>query len=170
MPRTVSLSEFVAALQFSDATAVAYFDRTTGQIVTPTQDAEEAGADRSEPARSPERFERLPAFSEQDEIELARQFAATVENAEDRQRLRLALASASPREAFEAALFRCRIANEWFQFRDQRLLQLARDWLEAQAIPYIDDVTTRRANRPSANPVLPRDVPQPSRLVDPGVC
>jgi hypothetical protein len=53
----------------------------------------------------------------------------------------LALASASPQEAFENALFRCCIANEWFQFRDQRLLQLAREWLETRGIRYVDDLT-----------------------------
>ncbi len=144
MPRTISLSELVAALQFSDATGVVDFDRTTGQIVTPTQDTEEAGGlTDPNPARSPERFERLPALTEPDEIELARQFSGRVENADDRQRLCLALAGASPREAFETALFRCRIANEWFQFRDQRLLQLAKDWLEAHGVPYIDDVTDK---------------------------
>jgi hypothetical protein len=142
MSRAVSLGELVAALQFSDATAVAFFDRSTSQIVTPSQDPVEAGGPNDpEPEKRPESFELLPAFTEQHEIELARQFAATVENAEDRQRLHLALASASPREAFENALFRCRIANEWFQFRDQRLLQLARAWLETHGIPYVDDVT-----------------------------
>jgi hypothetical protein len=142
MPRALSLSELVAALQFSDATAVAFFDRSTSQIVTPTHEPEAVGEPNDpEPEKKPERFERLPAFGEQHETELARQFAARVENPEDRQRLDLALASASPQEAFENALFRCCIANEWFQFRDQRLLQLAREWLETRGIPYVDDLT-----------------------------
>ena len=90
---------------------------------------------------APDGFERLPPFTEHDEIEFARQFSETVENAENRQRLRVALTTLGAREAFEAALFRSRIANEWFQFRDERLVQLAKEWLESRQIPYIDDVT-----------------------------
>ena len=139
MPRGISLSEIVAAMQFGDGTTVTYFNPTTGEIVRPRTVSEEMA--QAPHAARPEDLEPLPVFSEQDEIELARQFADTVDEAEDQQRLRQALASATPREAFESALFRCRIANEWFRFRDDRLLRLAKDWLEAHHLPYIDDIT-----------------------------
>jgi hypothetical protein len=142
MPKTVSLSELLVALQFSDPTSVMYLDRTTAQIAPPTQGRDETNGPKEPVAASgPDRFERLPILTEQDEIELARQFSATAENAEDRQRLSLALSSTNPHEAFQTSLFRCRIANEWFQFRDEYLLRLGKDWLETHGIPYNDDVT-----------------------------
>jgi hypothetical protein len=131
MPRNVLLSEVAAALQFSDPTAVAYLDRSNGQIVAPTA---------RDFAASPQDFEPLPTFTEQDEIELAGRYAATVQNPEDRRRLQTALSSANPHEAFETTLFRCQIAHDWFRFRDQSLLQLAKDWLHAHSIAYTDDV------------------------------
>jgi hypothetical protein len=134
MPATISLSQFLATLQFSDPTAVLYFDRATGRIV----EANRPKIPDSE--RESACFQPLPIFTEQDEIELARQFSAAAEKSEDRQRLNLALSSANPQEAFQTALFRCQIANEWFQFRDKHLLRLAKNWLDAQGVAYIDDV------------------------------
>jgi Uncharacterised protein family (UPF0158) len=127
----ISLTEVVNWLQSSDDSAVC-FDRSTGRLVA-----------LELTAIAPDGFERLPPFTEQDEIELARQFVETVENSENRQRLRLALSTHGAWEPFETALFRSRIANEWFQFRDDRLIQLAREWLEVRKIPYVDDVTHR---------------------------
>lgn len=141
MPPAVSLSDVVAAVEFCDAKAAAYFDPTNGRIVTPAQGPDEGGepaGPKLEPI--PPGFLPLPAFTGPDEIELARKFAATVLQAENRQRLELALAGANPLAGFETALFRGRIANEWFQFRDQRLLELAKDWLDTHGIPYVDDV------------------------------
>jgi hypothetical protein len=125
----ISLTEVVNKLQADDESAV-YFDRSTGRLVAiePT-------------AVAPDGFERLPSLTERDELEFARQFSETVEDAENRQRLRLALSTPGAREPFEAALFRSRIANEWFQFRDKRLVELAKEWLESRQIPYNDDVT-----------------------------
>ncbi|HEX4069992.1 MAG TPA: hypothetical protein VHX68_02440, partial [Planctomycetaceae bacterium] len=114
MAERISLAEIVNKLHSGDESAV-YFDRSTGRLVAlePT-------------AVAPDGFERLPSFTERDELEFARQFSETVENAENRQRLRLALSTTGAREPFEAALFRSRIANEWFQFRDERLVQRAK--------------------------------------------
>ena len=129
MAERASLTEVVNRLSAGDESA-AYFDRSTGWLVA-FEATDEA----------PNGFDRLPTFTEHDEIELARQFSETVEDAENRQRLRLALSTASVWGPFEAALFRSRIANEWFQFRDKRLVELAKEWLESRQIPYIDDVT-----------------------------
>jgi Uncharacterised protein family (UPF0158) len=143
MPRTILLSEVAAALQFGEPNTVAYYDRSTGQILSSANEIAEplAAPDSHTMPVSPGR-EPLPPFTEQDELEIARQFTATIENGEDRQRLHLALSSGNALEAFEAAIFRCQIANEWFQYHDECLLRLARDWLESRGIPYTDDVAS----------------------------
>jgi hypothetical protein len=142
MPKPVSLSELLATLQLSDPTTVLYVDRTTGQIVESAQIRDEAnGPKKCDSVPGPDRFERIPILTEQEEIELARQFSAATQKAEDRQRLNLALSTANPHEAFQTALFRCQIANEWFPFRDKHLLQRAKSWLDVLSVPYIDDAT-----------------------------
>jgi hypothetical protein len=130
MSPNISLREFVAALQFGDSDA-SLLDRQIGKIVP-------RGEGLDQPAAS---YERLPNVTDQEELAFARQFLATVKNPGDRQRLELALASGNAREAFEMAVFRCQIANEWYQYRDRCLEQFAKDWLDARGLSYIDDVS-----------------------------
>ena len=79
-------------------------------------------------------------MTDSDELAFARQFAGEVENPRDRQRLELALVSGNAHDAFEMAVFRCQIANEWFQYRDQCVAQFAKNWLDARGLSYTDDV------------------------------
>jgi hypothetical protein len=142
MSPKISLSEFVAALQFGDATAVHVLDTQTGRIV-PRRDSDEQVAEPTQTGdtRPSTDYESLPTFTDQEELAFARQFVATVKDPHDRRRLELALASGNAREAFEMAVFRCQIANEWYQYRDQCLEQFAKDWLDARGLSYTDDVS-----------------------------
>jgi Uncharacterised protein family (UPF0158) len=134
MPPVILLSEFVAAIQFGDANAVAFLETRTGRLVSP----EEAVTPHALPTPG---YEPLPFVTDRDELAFARQFAATIEDPRDRQRLELALASGNAHEAFEMAVFRCQIANEWFQYRDQHVAQFAKNWLDARGLSYTDDVS-----------------------------
>jgi hypothetical protein len=142
MSLKISLSEFVAALQLGDATAVHFLDTETGRIVS-RRDSVEQVAERSQTGdkRPAADYESLPTFTDQEELAFARQFVAAVKDPHDRQRLELALASGNAREAFEMTVFRCQIANEWYQYRDQCLEQFAKDWLDARGLSYTDDVS-----------------------------
>jgi hypothetical protein len=128
----LSLSDFVAALQFGDANECRILDPLTGQIV-------HRAAENQEPL-PPDGNERLPTLTDQEELAFARQFTAEVANPEDRRRLALALASGDAHAAFETTVFRCQIANAWFQYRDRCLVQFAKDWLDARNLSYTDDV------------------------------
>ena len=83
MPPVILLSEFVAAIQFGAANAVAFLETRTGRIVPP----EESGRENSCPTPG---HEPLPFVTDSDELAFARQFAGEVENPRDRQRLELA--------------------------------------------------------------------------------
>lgn len=129
MPPSISLSEFVNALQFGDSSAGSFLDPHTGRIVSHSDESEPAG------------YERVPVVTDQEELAFARQVAAAVEDPNNRGRLELALRSGNAHEAFEMALFRCQIANEWFQYRDRCLVQYAKNWLDARGLSYTDDVS-----------------------------
>jgi hypothetical protein len=142
MSPNISLSQFVAALQFGDATAVHFLDMETGRIVPRRDNVEQVAEPTQTGDTSPSAgYERLPAVTDQEELAFARQFVAAVKDPHDRQRLELALASGNAREAFEMAVFRCQIANEWYQYRDRCLEQFAKDWLDARGLSYTDDVS-----------------------------
>jgi hypothetical protein len=143
MPPLISLSDVVAALQFGDRNERAFLDPRTGQIV---RQRDEARSGENSPGNQDtlalDGCERLPPLTEQEELAFARQFTAEIANPEDKRRLELALARGKPHEAFETTAFRCQIANAWFQYRDRRLVQFAKDWLDARNLSYTDDVAS----------------------------
>lgn len=136
MCTAVSLSELVQALELD---VPCFVDRATGQIVK-APDADSVQLQPADAAEKPEQFAQIPRWTQEEELELARRFAADLMDRQNQQRLNIALASSDALEAFQAAVFRCSIANEWFQARDWRLLDVARSWLEAHGIAWIDDV------------------------------
>jgi 16S rRNA (uracil1498-N3)-methyltransferase len=77
---------------------------------------------------------------EDEEHAFAERFSATVKNPENRERLRLALAQYTDPEAFEAVLYRCKIAHDWFRYRDEQNVRRLKSWLEERGIPYQDDL------------------------------
>ena len=129
MTSPVRLSEFVSLLQSVDFDTAIAVDKGTGSV-RPVEPAAAQGSDE----------ERFPAMTERGEAELAKAFSAKIENAADQHRLRLALSSADPLDAFQNALYRSKIAHEWFQFRDAQLVRLAKEWLDARGLPYVDDI------------------------------
>ena len=129
MAERISLTEVIHKLQAGDESAV-YFDRSRGRLCA------------LEPAAvAPDGFERLPLSPNTTRWSGPGNFAKRLRTRKIASDCAVALTTLDAREAFEAALFRSRIANEWFQFRDERLVQRAKEWLESRQIPYDDDVT-----------------------------
>jgi hypothetical protein len=139
MTNAVSLSALVDSLQIAAEETKRFIDRETGEIVSSMPHADQAIAVKNAGATLP-RYEPLPVVSDRDEIEFAHRFLLSVEDPQDQLRLRVALASPDPLSAFLSALYRCRIAHEWFRFRDERLADFVKRWLDDRGIPYVDDV------------------------------
>jgi hypothetical protein len=131
MDRAVSLNDFVGRLQPLDDSQPAWIDRSEGRIVDE--------AERGDRAPDQERFERLPVVSVSEERAFAVAFRDQVEDPDNRRRLSLALERPDAVE-FETALYRCKLAHEWFRFRDRAVVELARSWLEERGIPFVDDL------------------------------
>ncbi len=142
MCHPVSLRDVYQALQFSDRDALIYLDKTTGAVVTGPEKSHGAlaGQEPSVPFDAA-RYERIVVPSDRDELALAARFARTTENPENRQRLERALAATNAEDQFQAAIFRCKIAHEWFRFRDEQLLRFAEEWLKSRGILYVNDMT-----------------------------
>jgi hypothetical protein len=128
----VSLAGLVSALQFAAPGKPVRIDTQTGDVI-PSDEAVGPGS-VGEVQRDGTIKIRL------DEMALAKSFCATVTDPQNRKRLETALLSARPVEAFERALYRSKIAYQWFPFRDLELVRLAKAQLEAQGIPFVDDL------------------------------
>ncbi|HEV3298040.1 MAG TPA: hypothetical protein VG055_00260 [Planctomycetaceae bacterium] len=134
MPATVSLAKLVSALQFVYPGAALWIDIETGDVV---EQAEALGGKAG--SADPTRYRTVGV--EVDEFEVAKRFCETVAEPSNRRRLETALSSAQPLESFENALFRLGIAHKWFPFREIQLGNLAKAWLAAQGIPFLDDLS-----------------------------
>jgi hypothetical protein len=130
MPAAVSLAKVVSALQFAELGTGFYVDVMSGEVVE--------GVPQSIRSAHPARY-RLISLKV-DELQLARRFCQTVTDAHDRRRLETSLASAQPMESFENAVYRLAIAHVWHPFRERELGRLAKACLEAQGIPFVDDL------------------------------
>jgi len=133
MPATVSLVKLVSALQFANPGAAVWIDTETGDVVEPEAPGGKAGSADATRYRI--------VVVEVDELEVAKRFCETVAEPSNRRRLETALSSAQPLESFENTLFRAGIAHEWFPFREIQLGNLAKAWLAAQGIPFLDDLS-----------------------------
>jgi len=130
MPAAVSLAKLVSALQFAGPGAVVQVDRQSGEVIEEPSSAA--------PPDSSARFQ--PIAVEIDELDCAKRFCETVADLNDRRRLATALAGARPMESFENAIFRVSVAHDWFPFRDRQVANAALGFLEAQGIPFVDDL------------------------------
>jgi hypothetical protein len=128
----VSLASLVSALQLAAPGEPVRIDTQTGEII---------GIDEALGPGSIGEAQRDRTITVSlDDVALAKRFCATVTDPQDRNRLETSLLSVRPIAAFEQALFRIQIAHRWFPFRDLELVRLAKAQLEAQSIPFVDDL------------------------------
>lgn len=137
MPAAISLARLVSALQFAEPGAAVRIDTVTGEVVEPVEPVPSRPGSES-PAELSGRYQTVAL--DVDDRELARRFCESISESDDRRRLETALSSAQPVESFENALYRLGIAHQWFPFRELQLGSLAKAWLEAQGLPFVDDL------------------------------
>jgi len=152
MAVTVQLKDIVEALELQLDEYVSYLDLDTGKVETVSKDllskAEKSG-DGEEPdlpewqkpeweiARrivSTDRFKSLPTKYDVHEWEIMRQFADSVESGKISEELLGAIHGAGAFRSFKDTLRRRGIEKKWFEFRDEALKTIAREWCEEEGI------------------------------------
>jgi hypothetical protein len=138
MSAAVSLAKLVSELELAGSGAVVRIDTQTGAVVDSEEPAAWSLPDQVSSADQSERYRTI--VLNLDEHEVARRFCESISDSDDRRRLEIALSSGQPIESFENALYRIGIAHAWFPFRELQLGSLAKELLEAQGIPFVDDL------------------------------
>jgi hypothetical protein len=129
-----------------DAPMRPFLDRETGRIVEATHPGDEEAAETFEdltgvPAPVLEgpasRWEEIPSLESDDEYELMRRFAESVEDAGLRDRLLVALQGKGAFGRFKSVLATSpRVREAWFNEREHEIRALARAWLEACGLDF----------------------------------
>lgn len=82
---------------------------------------------------------RLPTRFDFHEWEVMRSFAESRPDPDHQARLLRAIHGRGAFRVFKDAVFELDVREEWFAYRDAALRELARAWLEAQGVPYLDE-------------------------------
>lgn len=151
MPVIVSLQDIVAAIDVPNPEWESYLDLESGEIVTVTEDERGALEDpepdllpawqreqlpRIREALDSDRYVRLPDSFEIHEWSIMERFCHTVDKTSAREELLHAIHGSGAFRRFRRGLERLGLCEQWYAYRQNEFEQVARDWLEANHIPY----------------------------------
>jgi hypothetical protein len=157
MKRAVRLSEIVESWDSSDPWTTFYLNKKTGQIIPITNvefcEAEKPFHAAPEPDGSPdnrqiakavldgdERYIRLPSRAELEEYAVMEQFCASVEDDLISETLSETLKDIRGSEAFEKALIRYGLAEDFHAWHRRESKSAAKEWCETHDIVFIEDI------------------------------
>jgi GAF domain-containing protein len=125
-------------------------DRDTGSYYDCDEDEIEAAAAILEDTKN--RFRALPAQFDVHEYQIMEGFCGSVESQAVSARLSRAIQGRGAFRRFKDAVLDLGIAEQWYEFRDEALKQIAIDWCESQQIAFMDDTARKPAGKTEASP------------------
>ncbi|MGA2706452.1 MAG: UPF0158 family protein [Isosphaeraceae bacterium] len=154
MPIPVKLSEVVDEMSMSGDEISTYLNRVTGEMVTVTAEEKRAAEDPEdwdllpdwqqevmpkvkEALESEDHF-KLPGKYEIHEWSIMEEFAHSVDDEEASDELLTAIHGPGAFRYFKDTVRRLGIQQDWYRFRDEAFKEIARDWLEAKGIPFVE--------------------------------
>jgi hypothetical protein len=151
MVNVISLREVVEAMEALSDDWVSYLDPDSGEIITVTEEERRLAEDKSlddipewqrevlpkiRAVLESDRFLELPDRFDIHEWSIMEGFARGHGNDRIRQELLDAIHGAGAFRMFRSLIRRLGIEQNWYQFREERLAEIAREWLEAHKLPY----------------------------------
>ena len=154
MKNKIELSAIADALDFQSQEARAFLDRETGEVhqfgpeelaLGDAEDPLAAVPDWQRPlvelarqvlSDTSDRFVELPDTWEVHEYRALESFASGQADPEVAAQLLSAISGRGAFRHFKDAVHRLGIADGWYSYRHAYLLEIARDWCEANDVPY----------------------------------
>lgn len=152
MSKVISLRDIISALEVASDECTSYLDPETGEIILVTEDEramaedncwEEAPAWQRElmpkirAALEGDRWLELPDSFDIHEWSIMEQFSRARNVERIRSELLNAIHGAGAFRAFRCAIRRLGLEQDWYQFRDEALAEIARCWLEENNLQYM---------------------------------
>jgi hypothetical protein len=129
----IDLDELCSAMEDSSYEHEYYLDLTTGEILFLSEymDDEETGKLRERIEEEPDRYERIPRAESHEGYEDMEDFIATIKDEHLAELLEVAINGRGAFRRFKDVLLRYPEERErWFQFKDERIEERARGWLD----------------------------------------
>ena len=143
----VSIREVVEAMDLPNTEWHSYLNADTGEIVTVTDEDQQLVEADEGPEELPEqqrvrealesdRFLELPGSFEIHEWSIMEAFGSSLEDARLRGEVLDALRGRGAFRMFRSTVRRLGIENDWYRYRESAFERIAREWLEANGVPY----------------------------------
>jgi Uncharacterised protein family (UPF0158) len=147
----ISFRAVIEAMETTSDDCVSYLDPDTGEIIAVTEEERllaEAESLEDVPewqremlpkiraALGSERFLELPGRFEIHEWSIMDEFSRAQGSERIRQELMDAIHGAGAFRTFRSAIRRLGLELNWYQFREEALREIARNWLEEHKLPY----------------------------------
>jgi hypothetical protein len=151
MATVISLREVIEAMELTGDDCVSYLDPDTGEIITATEEERLLAEDESledvpewqremlpkiRAALESDRFLELPDPFDIHEWSIMDEFSRAQDSERIRQELADAIHGAGAFRTFRSAIRRLGMEQSWYQFREEALIEIARNWLEEHKLPY----------------------------------
>jgi hypothetical protein len=152
MPLPILLRDIIEAMDLPNQEWTSYVNRDTGEIVTVTDEEhrmvendedlddlpewQQETLPKAREAVESDRFLALPSSFEIHEWSIMQRFAQEHSDPRQSDEMLHALHGRGAFRMFKSAIRQLRIEGDWYRFRDAALEEIAKDWLEANGIPY----------------------------------
>jgi len=154
MPIPVKLSDVIDEMSLSSDEASTYLNRVTGEMVLVTREEAQVAEDpedwdllpgwqqevmpKIKEALESKDYLKLPGKYEIHEWSIMEEFAHSLDDEEASDELLTALHGRGAFRYFKDTVRRLGILQDWYRFRDEAFKEIARDWLQANDIPFVE--------------------------------
>jgi Uncharacterised protein family (UPF0158) len=152
MATVISLREVIEAMEMQGENCLSFLDPDTGEIITATEEERRLEQRDKSLEQLPEwqcqmvrkvravlagkRCLQLPNHFEVHEWSIMDEFAQAQHSEGVRQELLEAIHGAGAFRMFRSTIRRLGLEKSWYRFREEALVEIARDWLEVHKLPY----------------------------------
>ena len=152
----IKLSEIIGVIEIQPEDSAAYVNKKTREIVAPTEESFTAAENEApleeytewqqediKAAREildhEEDYLELPTRFDINEYRIMEKFCLSVEDREASEVLYGAIKGRGAFRRFKDTVSRLNLADEWYQYRDQAIRQIAIDWCELHKIKFTEE-------------------------------
>ena len=132
----IDSNELVFALEWQSDETASYLDAETGQIVQVSDlfdDADEQLREQIE--ENPKRYRYIEPISSDEGFRIMARFVDSLPEGEAQKVLAKSLQRRSPFRNFKDDLYEFGdVQKQWYKFHNEQLVQMAKEWLEAEEI------------------------------------